>query len=334
MTAFKFQCIVFATVACHAFSSFAQAEDLVNLTPEWTQGTTFYVEFTWDNDDLNKGRDYPLEGQREYGRVTYGFLHTVERVTSSGEACITLAIDRAAIRLKRGNLELFYDTDAPQRVEGLEVYGKKLEALIGKLFTITVAADGRVLPVCLPEDFALQAAPGDDMPHGEDVVPMFTSLLPVVMQSYWGQFYGAFAFKGVRVGDSWSRVIGDSSPISPVDVTWKLEQLQRTPSGRRAIVTHSGHVDEPAEWKDMNGVRMKSGPYDASGQTIIDVDSGRIVSSQEQVKARVRARNEEPRKDRPDQDPWWIDAVSTARHAIIVQTEEERNAGRGASAQR
>ena len=82
------------------------------------------------------------------------------------------------------------------------------------------------------------------------------------------------------------------------------------------------------------GVRMKSGPYDASGQTIIDVDSGRIVSSQEQVKARVRARNEEPRKDRPDQDPWWIDAVSTARHAIIVQTEEERNAGRGASAQR
>ena len=110
MTTFKLECTVFATVTCLAFSSLALAEDLVNLTPQWTPGAATYVEFTWDNDDLNKGRDYPPEGQREHSRVTYGFLHTVECVTSSGEARITLAIGimGVALRLPRDFVALYW----------------------------------------------------------------------------------------------------------------------------------------------------------------------------------------------------------------------------------
>ncbi|UCE60684.1 MAG: hypothetical protein JSU63_02825 [Phycisphaerales bacterium] len=65
---------------------------------------------------------------------------------------------------------------------------------------------------------------------------------------------------------------------------------------------------------------IQSGPYEASGRTIIDVDAGRVISSQETVVKKVRAK----REDESGDVVWWNIATSSAEHTLVVLSEGER----------
>jgi hypothetical protein len=61
------------------------------------------------------------------------------------------------------------------------------------------------------------------------------------------------------------------------------------------------------------------------GRTVIDVDAGCIVSSEETVTQEVRAK----RQDEKGREVWWIATTNSARHTLIVLTEAERKVAKG-----
>ena len=279
-----------------------------------------YIEFTWDNDDVNKGTGYPSEGQRCHVIVTYGFLHKVQDVTPAGDAGISLRIDRAAISIEAEGAELSFDTDAPEQAKGITAYGRKLQALIGQSITMTVRHDGRVDDVKGIEHLVRNALPDDNDPNANDLAAAAFCLTARGQTGIWQQYYGYFAFGSVKPGDTWTRRVDDDGPL---DVVYTLDRVDENPGGTRAVVIHAAHLDKAADWQSAGDVLLQSGPYDASGYTVIDVDAGCVVTGRETVIQEVRTKGQDS-----SGQPFWHTATDSAKHTLTVLTEAQRKASK------
>ena len=312
--------VMVCIAACLAAGSSARAGESIDLRPHWTPGATAYIEFTWDNDDTHKGTGFPPEGQHRHVIVTYGFLHKVEDVTPAGDAKISLAIDRAAISIEGEGPEVSFDTDAPEHAKIITAYGKKLQALIGQSITMTVRHDGRVDVIEGTEQLVRQALPDESDPYEYDLAIAAFCLAFKAQTTLWRQYYGYFAFSSVSPGDTWTRRIDNNDPL---DVHYTLDQVDETPEGTRAVVTHAGHMDKAADWQNAGPVLMQSGPYNASGRTVIDVDAGRVVSGRETVVQEVSTKGQDS-----SGRPLWHTTTNSAKHTLIVLTEAQRKASK------
>jgi hypothetical protein len=297
----------------------AHADEKIYLRPVWAPGETTYVEFTWDNRDVETGTNHPPGGRHVHSRQIYGYLHQLQWVEPPFSVRIKLTIDRAAAYVAADGIEYYLDTDRPGNAKNFGPYGRKMLALIGRSFSITISGSGRVRSFHGLDELSELGAFDEEDPQRHDLWPMWAALNDSYQRTMWNQFYGAFAFDSVQVGDTWSRRVQDDSQL---DVQYELESIDQPATGRRARILHTSHKDLPANWREEDEMLFQHGPYDAIGQTVIDLDTSRIISSEEEVKHTLRARVE----DASGTTTWWTALTDSATHTVIVMTKAEREA--------
>ena len=306
---------------CLMLWSPVMAGDAIDLRPDWKPGQATYVEFVWDNNDVNKGTDHPEEGQRVHSVMTFGVMHTVEHVDPAAGARIKITLDRLALAVEHDDVRLSCDTDLPAVARSIGAFGKKLERLIGRSFYFIVSPTGRIDEVHGADELVELAEPADDDPYGADASIIAACLSATAQAEVWRGFYGAFAFSEVKLGDTWIR---RTAVEAPIEVRYTLEDLESTPDGDHAVIAHLGHWDRETEWRDKGVVRMQSGPYDSSGHTVIDLAGGRIALSEEKVVQEIRVQ----RIGQDGDVDWWVNSTNSAKHTITVQSLEERQTAR------
>ena len=107
-----------------------------------------------------------------------------------------------------------------------------------------------------------------------------------------------------------------------------LARANQTNSVKQGIVVIGIH-----DWQQVQeGLQIKSGPYESSGQTVLDIEKGWVVSSDEHVTSRLRTRYQPPDASESGETAGLYDATSNAQHTIVVKTQEQRETDRKAAA--
>jgi hypothetical protein len=233
---------VVLSAAVPFFGQRAGAQETLSLTPKWTIGRTTYVEMRWETDavtsfKLLKGTAPPPEPKRVKSEQTFGFLHQPVESLPDGGARILLTIDRVQVAVDDPTQRMSFDSDADEPKDESKAFRLALLPLIGVPMTMKVDATGKVTSLSGLADAvkkAKEACP-DETCRG-----YLAGVLDEGWYSFiWGQFYGLYAFKDVRVGDTWNRSLPFQGQA--FDSTYKLDRTTQQDQRSLAVITYSSN---------------------------------------------------------------------------------------------
>lgn len=311
--------LVLISVPLFTFSAVI-ADDTVALFPKWVKGHTTYVEWQMDSRFVWTPDEDP--GHRSITKrfLVLGLLHEVESLFPNGGARVRLTVERLAFAEDDQEERIWYDTDVGGGEDRSSPFVETFHSLLGQSVMIEFDDTGRVTALTGLDALAQMVESRPDE-HGHIGAATYW-LEEQCFRFLWAQFYSRYAFKEVRVGDTWSREL--ESQWGRYRFEYRLKRVGAGDNGTPvAAVTYVvDPVKLPVVPSEDGRGRYEVVESRVRGTALFDIGGGEWIRAHESGESKVKTTHTDPDSG----EVYTGGARTSSTEKLLVLTKAQRRA--------